>query len=252
VHPFYQQTPFKIATVVLIVLCVLREWRAGYFRSFPEYLKTIRPAFYLKWLAAALILTTAVIVALDPVLLEFAARRTPVISGLSEASSHLGKKMAPWLLIVSCYWIASLLRKNGARLAAFGCLLSSALTGLTVTLCKYAFMRARPDRGLGPFAFFNFDRLLQNDNHFLSFSSGDVAVVAGASAYLFYSVKNHFLRAGIALLPFLSALARAHGRRHWPSDGLFSIFLGLLAAFFIYQYARRFNRCPSCERETPC
>ncbi len=234
---FYQKTPFKIATYVLIGLSVLREWKAGYFKRFGDYLKTVRISFYLKYLALAALVTVAVMAGFDPWLCELAGRRTPFLDGLSEIAGHFGRKTAPWLFIGSGYWLMCFLKNHQGRLAAFGCLLSSALTGGMVTFFKYVFMRARPDQKLGHFSFFNFDRLIHNDNDFLSFSSGDVAIVAGASAYLFYRFRNPFARAVFCVLPVLNAFARTHGQRHWPSDGLFSILLGFLAAFFIYQFA---------------
>ncbi|MFA7001384.1 MAG: phosphatase PAP2 family protein, partial [Candidatus Omnitrophota bacterium] len=103
---------------------------------------------------------------------------------------------------------------------------------------KLVFLRARPVTGEGPLSFFNLEGWGRKANLFYSLPSGDVAVVAGAAAYLFYRVKNTALRALLMLLPVLTAFSRVYKSKHWPSDTAFAVGLALLAALFVVHYER--------------
>jgi membrane-associated phospholipid phosphatase len=120
----------------------------------------------------------------------------------------------------------------------FSALLSSFVTALIVTVFKFLSLRARPYAEFGPFSFFNFHGLTQDARAFQSFPSGDVGVVAGAAAYLFFTTKNRFSGVLIFLLPLCTAFARMSANKHWPSDTLFAIGLGLIAAKFVRDYKK--------------
>lgn len=151
----------------------------------------------------------------------------------------MGKGITPWLFIMACYAVEELVRKpKGGAGLAFGCLLSSALTALICAVLKLIFLRARPYNLLGAAAFFQWEGFFRSANAFQSFPSGDVAVVAGAAAFLFYAARRGLFRWVFLLLPVLTALSRIDLNRHWPSDTLFSIGLGLAAAAVVRDFVR--------------
>jgi len=143
-----------------------------------------------------------------------------------------------WLLVIACYFLFKLLKNNlGSRLT-FGVLLSVTLSTTFSFIVKRTFMRARPYNHFGAFSFFHLNGLLHDKNAFQSFPSGDVALVAGAAAFLFYATKNSYTRWLLLIFPVATAFSRIWLDRHWPSDTLFSVGLGFIAGLFIWQYQK--------------
>ena len=61
-------------------------------------------------------------------------------------------------------------------------------------------------------------------------------LVAGVAFYLFLSIRNPFLRLLMLLLPLANAFARMSLNRHWPSDTAMSLGLGLMTAYFFWNF----------------
>ena len=218
---------------VLLVLIFFWEWRQGYFkglksriRNFAGATPLFRPPFVLSSL-----LVLAGLVLLDPRLLKFFhSLEGPAPALLAGWGSAMGKNHYFWTALIAFYFLSYLFVRRGVPGVAFGIIFSAAVSGTVAHGLKYVFLRARPDSNFGAYHFLNWDGLLQDKRMFQSFPSGDVALVAGAAGFLFFSVKNRVLRWGALLLPFATALGRMDLNRHWPSDTFASILIGLVIA----------------------
>lgn len=231
--------PFpKPVAIILMVLIVFREWRKGYFKGMGARLRTLKlfPLFQPLLFFGIL---TALVFFKDPVSLHrIQALHQPFFIFLSDFGGMLGKNINPWTFLVGWYVLGGLAKRIDWSQLAFGSLVSSVFTAFSCLAFKFMFLRARPNAGQGPHSFFNLDGLLKDDGMFQSFPSGDVAVVAGSAAFLFYSIKNRYGRGLIALLPLTTAFSRVYLNRHWPTDTLFSLGLSLVCAKLIYDCRR--------------
>lgn len=232
----------KLITAVLLIAVCLAEIRKGYFKGFKTYLKSA------PWKSLALVsLLTALLVIVTaffdrPVLQFIQDINHSFFQMIVDLGGYLGKGQNLWTLVCWLYLVAFVLRLEKARLLLFSSLLASFIASLMTTILKFTILRARPEAQLGPFSFFNWKGLIEDDRFFQSFPSGDVAVVAGAAIYLFFSLKNRYVKWLFLLFPIFTACARVNANRHWPSDTLASIGLGVLAAQFIWNYQKAKSR----------
>ena len=227
-----------VSVVLILVLSVVMFWhlnRRGYLSQFKIYLKNSAASVGLQ-----LFLLAAAYVGLlfvDPLLLKpLQSIHFPFSQNLLDFGGWLGKKGHLWLILISGYFLSVWFKNNCGMRLAFGSFLSMLSAVGVAFILKHIFFRARPDADLGPFTFFHLGSGGFDKNAFLSFPSGDVAVVAGACLFLFYTVKNISVRLILLALPLLTALSRLSLNRHWPSDVIFSIGLGFIAALFIRRY----------------
>ncbi|MDD5218036.1 MAG: phosphatase PAP2 family protein [Candidatus Omnitrophica bacterium] len=229
----------KVIAAVLMVLCVVLELRKGYFNRLAEYLRSYSWRYSLLLLALFSAAAVAVFF-FDPLFLEYLqtlGSRTAV-NRIAQAGGMMGRNINPWLFFGLLYFVGVAGRRETWKYLGFGMLLSGALTAGVTTLFKFIFLRARPYGELGPFCFFNIEGLTRDERVFQSFPSGDVAIVAGAAAFLFYVAGRSMWRWVFLLLPLMTSLSRITLNKHWPSDTLFSIGLGLIFGHFIYRYAQ--------------
>lgn len=181
-------------------------------------------------LLGLLFLAVSVLIPLDPVILKWIQTHGGPESRMTYIGIWFSKNT--WNVLILLYVAGFILRSQAWKKNVFGALLANGMTSLVATGFKFTLMRARPDNNLGPLSFFNLQGL-QNDSSFQSFPSGDVSIVSGACGYLFFAVKNKFLKLLLVLIPFTTACARISANRHWPTDVLFSIGLGFLAAYWV-------------------
>lgn len=224
---------------ILYAAVMIFEISCGFLNDFSAYSKKIPKNQYRKILMLA---STAafLLLFLDEPLLNLVQRipENSLAASLIQFGAYWGKNVYVWGFFSLLYLAAFLLRKKSFQKIALGVLISSGLTSLCVQMVKYAFARARPLTDLGSFAFFNYAAVWKKGGGaYLSFSSGDVAISAGAMALLFLAVKNpsRYLFLGIALL---TCLSRIYLDKHWPSDVTFSFILSFLFADFVWGYIR--------------
>lgn len=220
----------KFLTGVFVAIIFTRSLAMGYFRGLDSYLKTFT---FRKWILGLLVILPVAFVAffLDAALLHFFHNSR---NALSDAIAFFGQAISHnihfWLFLGIVYIIFDLFKKEKMTKLIFSMVLASVLTGLVGHLMKFIFLRARPYAQSGPFSFLNWEGILANEHASQSLPSGDVAIIAGAAGCLFFAIRHKALRWLVLLLPVTTAYARIMADRHWPSDGLVSILLGLLIA----------------------
>ncbi|GEM_PF-1435812 len=224
----------KALTLFLVVFIFYREWRCGHFEKMGSQLRTLKPFSIVQPLLLFGTLAACMLFG-DPVLLHrIQTLEHPFFIFVSDFGGFLGRSTNLWMVLAGWYGLSVWVKRPGGSQLAFGCFLSSVLTSLLCLALKFTFLRARPDAGLGHLSFFHLEGLLKDEGIFQSFPSGDVSVVAGSAAFLFYSLKSTYGRWPVLLLPFATAFSRINGNRHWPSDTLFSMGLGLACAKLIW------------------
>ncbi len=234
----------EIIVFVLFWAIFLLEWRKGYFAQFKSYLKNVQFNFYFRLFLLFAALTVCLMLVDAPLLQEVQAIQRPIFKSVLNLGAWLGKKCNLWAVVMVGYFLVLLFKNEKISRIIFGALLSMGLTVNVSFIIKHVLMRARPFNNLGPFSFFNLDGLLQDKNALQSFPSGDVAVVAGVACFLFYTVKNSFLRYALLIFPLATALSRVWLNRHWPSDAIFSIGLGFISGLFIWRYEQHLRNLP--------
>ncbi len=229
----YISRPLVALFVMLVLLLEITK---------PPFNKWVCDASFISWASYLRILAMVGIMSLSTMAfdgyliqkiqsIDFSAKEA-----LVDVGSSLGKDQGSWMLLCFIYFIGyvgSIARVQ--RLACFS-LLGSGLAGLIAHLLKFAILRARPDQFLGPYSFFNFFTSHDSYSSFQSFPSGDVAVVAGAAGYLFLVTKARGAGWLFLILPIVTAISRIDLNRHWPSDTLFAMGLGLVVGMFLRDY----------------
>ncbi|MCM8774925.1 MAG: phosphatase PAP2 family protein [Candidatus Omnitrophica bacterium] len=228
----------KIWTIVLVCLILYRELENGYFKGFVPYLKTVSFRPYIRILVFFGIFLVAVFF-LDPFLstktVQFKHQTWAIL--VADFGGFLGRQVNPWVFLTLFYGVGILWQRRMLPRWSFGGLLSGTLTVLLASVFKFCFLRARPYAELGHLSFFNVAGILEDDRAYQSFVSGDVAIVAGISCYFLYQLRNtFFLRWLVLLLPLATGFARIYAGKHWPSDVVLAMGLGLLMAKFVSQY----------------
>lgn len=228
----------KHVMAILGIFVFIYEVRLGYFKGVRQYLASFSIRSYgalILWL----ILVTILAIFLDSALLQWVQAQTSSWADWTvNFGSDLGKRVNGWIIMMIFYFGALALRSAKWRDLIFSAIASSFFTVVIVSLCKILFLRTRPVGDEGPFAFFNYNYFFQDGSLHRSFSSGDVGVVAGASAYLFFAAKNYWWRWLFFLLPLTTAFARVSLDKHWPSDTIFSIGIGLIFAKFVWNFRK--------------
>jgi len=238
----------KILIIASVIAVILLEIFRGYFRDWKACWKK-GGWFYLDG-------THAVILCVLLGLMFFGDR---AVRGAIQANddhfaaatfSNLGHQLGRYLfvMLVSVYVTGLALHSRESCRLVFGMLLTSIVTALIVTLLKFTFLRARPFADLGPFSFFNLEGLIHDERTFQSFPSGDVAIVAGAAAYLFYMLQQPFFRWLPIVLLLSTAFSRISRNRHWPSDTAGSLLVALIAAKAIAHFSKTSNPSPPPRR----
>ncbi len=224
-----------LLTLMLIIIFSY-ESHQGYFSKLGLYWKNMQFDFYLKWFALLAVSITGSFFLDAPLLKSIQQIHSPFLEVISKFGGQLGGGQTPWLLIAGCYVLAILSRSKNWRRRVFSAFLSVVLTGNACVILKRTILRARPETLQGTFSFFNPGGFFHAP--FQSFPSLDVIMVAGAAGFLFYAVRNRFLRLFLLALPFTTALSRISKNVHWPSDALFSIGLGFLIGLFVWRYQK--------------
>lgn len=228
----------KYALGILLAIVVLFEIRRS---SFPKWVFNHASAqwvSYLKILMGTAALSIAVMAIDGPLLARIQSFENPAKETLANLGRFFGRSHGTWTLLAFIFLAGYISRKPFLQRMAFFALLSSCVTGLIGHILKFIFLRARPYKDLGPYKFFDLHGFIDHSRAFQSFPSGDVAVAAGAAGYLFMRIQNPILKITVLILPFLTALSRVDLNRHWPSDTLFSIGLGLTIGMFLRDHER--------------
>ncbi len=225
----------KQVIACFIVAIFLLEIRNGYFKRLPAYLKSCDYKSLLLFVGGALVVALCIMPA-DTVLLktvqQFEGQNWH--KQIMDWAMWLVKNI--WILLIFAYLLSALTRIRVLPRLIFSAIFSNVVVGLLTTIFKFGFARARPDKGMGPYSFFNWAQV--KVGYYQSFSSGDAAMLAAIMVFFFYTLRRLPFRAVFLLLPAIVAYARVGLNRHWPSDVILSMGLGLAAAHWVAGYYR--------------
>ncbi len=235
----------KIGVGIALALMIIQEFRKGQLRHFPAYLKTLNFRPYAVLLGSFAVLFFPVFL-LDRSLMDnIQSLKGHFWEAALFVGRNIGENVKFWFFLLGFYWTARLFRSAKWSSQLFGAILSSALAGLSAHFLKSVFMRTRPSETPDPYSFFNYHNASENLKSYQSLPSGDVSLVSGAAAYLFFLVPNPFFRTVLLIFPFANAYARMNLNRHWPSDTVMGMGLGILCAWFLWkfsEYQRSFKK----------
>ncbi len=232
----------KVLIAIFLIGIAVREWPKGYGRVLLSNSRKLSPR-NLPFEGITLLAFIAVTYLFDATVLRtIQSVDSPIGTGLIRFGGTIGQNINFWFAVIFAYCLAQSFSLKKCKTIICGVMLSSALTGLFCAIGKIVFLRARPAAGIGPVSFFNLDGYFVQKGLFLSFPSGDVALVAGAAAFLFYFVQNKGMKLLLLALPFLTGASRVYLNRHWPSDTLLAIGIGFIVAHYLYTVHCNFVR----------
>lgn len=228
----------KLITAVMVIFVFVMELRNKYFYHFFKYMMSVKWNQYVRFIAFAAIIIGIAFLIDAPLLQWLQAIQNPFFDFLVDFGRWTSRNIV--FILMALYVLAYAIKKKMWNQFIFGTLFSSLMTGLVSHLLKFVFLRARPYGNLGPFSFFHLGGLTHNKHMFQSFPSGDVAIMAGAAAYLFYAIKNPYLKILTLMIPISTALSRVDYNKHWPSDGLFAIAISLVLGHLIFNFHKNY------------
>ncbi len=151
---------------------------------------------------------------------------------------HLFGTGRPTLWLFLAFYIVGF-AANWKKARDYGIMLVQAYLypGLITILLKSGVGRWRPFNGHGHLTF---SPMITGPNAYLSFPSGDVAVVFGLAIVMASMWDNKIWKAFWIVLAILTSLSRIYYNAHWFSDVIFStINAGIGAAWVVRSYRRK-------------
>ncbi|MBN1899304.1 MAG: phosphatase PAP2 family protein [Spirochaetes bacterium] len=215
---------------------------AGRKRYLSSFLKDFIRVFkkknikYLVLLAVVLLLT---MLFMDLVVLAAIQKiSSPIVLRLIDLGNKFGDGHYLFPLLLVLYTLGVALDKKELRFLAMIALVSAILSGLTGQILKIAFLRARPNVGLGPLCFFDFAGVIKQDLLFTwqykSFPSGHTTNAFSAVLPFVLAMKNRLIKVALLILPVMTGIARIFYNKHWPSDIIMGVALGVYVSYIIY------------------
>ncbi len=225
----------KVLIAICLVGVLLSEWPKGYWPTLRSQSKClwrdIRRSF-----AVRISIVFLVIFLFDSFLLTaIQSVEHPIGTRLIRLGGLIGRNVNFWFLLLGAYLLSKVFRMRKVSVVILGAMFSAALTGVACNVLKVLVLRSRPAADMGQMSFFNVGGYIEHKGLFLSFPSGDVALVAGAAGFIFYFVKDWYLRALVVAIPLLTCASRIQLNRHWPSDTVLSVCLGLLIGHYLWR-----------------
>jgi undecaprenyl-diphosphatase len=107
---------------------------------------------------------------------------------------------------------------------------SAVIAGVSTTVLKYSFQRARPSQNLGPNDWFSGSKSQ-------SFPSGDVSNTAAlVSPFMYEYGSDHPMVYLLGLIPVIDMAARIEARGHYPTDTIAGLGLGFASGWAARHY----------------
>lgn len=225
----------KLIIAIFVIAILVHERQEGFWPVFKRQMSCLvtdlRHSLFLP-----LITIFSILILLDSILLStIQSVKHPLGVRAIRLGGALGNNINFWCLMCGLYILCKIFSSKKIQQLIIGAIFSSVLTGLVCNVIKHIVFRPRPQAGYGPLSFFNVAEFSQHKGLFLSLPSGDVALVAGAAGFLFFFVKDLRLRIVLALLPLLTCASRIYLNRHWPSDTILSLCLGVLIGHYLWR-----------------
>ena len=229
----------KILIGALLGVSIFQAWRRGDFKGIRTPRKNHSSKPYLFLLLGVPFLMV-LLFPFDAFLLHAVQSLAayPFFASVAKFGSLISDNIMFWIVLLAVHLLLRLAKQETGSQRFFGAILASVVTGFVCHGLKFTFLRARPYTGLSPFSFFNHAGFMSDPRAFQSFPSGDVAIVSGAAGYFFHAFPNRILRWLLFLLPLATAFARVSLNRHWVSDTVGSLWLGLTLSRGVWNYFR--------------
>lgn len=153
---------------------------------------------------------------------------TPHNSLLMEFSKYYGEPL--FTSLIGLYFLASSDNTQNKRLG-FEILQSFIYTGITTTIFKISFGRARPSEVeksdvYEPFSF--------KGSEYSSFLSGHTSIAFSLSTVISENIQNDLLKYVIYIPAILTGISRIYHNRHWLSDVFAGAALGILIGKYVH------------------
>lgn len=228
----------RYLAAVLIIFVFVNGIRLGYFQGMISHLKGLPLRPYALFLLATVPIVIFTMFWDETILAWVQANNRAGLGNIIRFGGAISRNVEFWMALGLLIFFAALTGRKNLQEVIFGMFLGSVLSSLVGHLLKFVFLRARPYGHFGPFSFLNADGILHNKHVFQSLPSGDVVLVGGAASFLFFAVKNQYLKWLVLLLPITTALYRIAEDKHWPSDTLASIGISLMAGYLLWNHRK--------------
>ena len=228
-----EEWSFKIVNLfkALLVVILIKEIRAGYFKGFGKGLKNLFKEY--KWIFLFyLVMVFLVMKFIDEPVVNFWQTKyfqkryfyyPGIIGNLLGNGKYLYSGLITVILVAKIF-------KNYELSKRFSlAMVTSVIGGLTNSFFKAVFKRVRPPVYDVPNSF-NFASIKDKLGGDYSMPSGHASVAAAAFFTLAAMEKNIFLKIIYIILPFITAYARVYFTKHWTSDVSVSLLLGFIFA----------------------
>jgi len=174
--------------------------------------------------------------------------QTDAADYLGGAGVPLGGPLPYLAAILLALWAARRYRWAMGRRVAFALPLVFALSGLGSYAVKAAVGRPRPFMLEQPPPTFNSTWERRLDRRYHSFPSSDVMVAAGLATVLFLMLERGRARYAVFAIPVYSAFGRIIIARHYPSDCLAAVMLGIAATWLLWRLQERLSAAARAAR----
>ncbi|GEM_PF-4473755 len=145
---------------------------------------------------------------------------------LTEIGERIGNGTVLIPILTTLSYSSYALGFNGAGKLLKKALISGLLSGAVADIIKVGSARGRP-RVSDRFDWLRYDKI--SDSDYWSFPSGHVALAGGSFFSLYLNIRRKW-KFAFLIPPILTALSRMASLSHWPSDVIFSLYLGMMIA----------------------
>lgn len=144
-------------------------------------------------------------------------------------TNEFGNTIYPMILSGGIYLGGLFFKEDGIRITGRLCFEGLLLAGITTTISKIVFGRARPytNEGIYKFHFFQF-----KDEYF-SFPSGHTTVAFTMASVLSRRINTWWAYAILYPAATMTAMARIYKDQHWASDVILGAFVGIVSGYAV-------------------
>lgn len=225
-------------STVLVLFCLAGLRRALLVLGKPR----LRPDPLIREATLATVLLTApavlLLIPLDPLLLRLL--QGPQGNAAWHAWflfwSEIGDGLVLFTILVACSWAFAAARRPDLERLLLLAFVAALFSGTVAQALKHLFFRTRPGVASGPWDWFHFGNILKGftgNPNWISMPSGHTAAATAAAFILAKALRHPLAKAGCFLAASLVGLGRVHLAKHWFTDVVAGLGIGLWAGFLL-------------------